>query len=87
MRRLIAISLMVLAIWTGAEIYDKGVERAFNGLFAGGNNRDKAASTGASEDRSTSHRTADAFQRAYNKSESRVNALLKQSGSEDIASD
>ena len=85
MRKVVAISLLVLALWTGAEVYKEGVDGAFNGLFAKGAGHRMTPGEPVAE-RATSHRTADAFQRAYDKSEDRVNALLKKSGSSDIAS-
>jgi hypothetical protein len=79
MRKVIAALIVVLAIWVGAEVSDRGVDGAFGGLFAGGS----VAKTETLADRSTAHRTSDAFQRAYDKSESRVNRLLEPPPEED----
>lgn len=68
MGRIIALAFVVLAIWVGAEIYTKGVGGAFGGLLS---------SLDAPADRSTPDRAADAFQRAYNTSEERVDRQLE----------
>jgi len=34
MGKLIGLMLIVLGVWVGIEIYDKGVDQAFGGLFA-----------------------------------------------------
>jgi len=73
MGRLFALALVVLAIWAGSEIYTKGIGGAFGGLFA---------SFEAPADRSTPDRAADAFQRAYNTSEARVEHQLEEGGLE-----
>jgi hypothetical protein len=70
MSRLISMSLIVLAVWFAAEVYSKGVDGAFGGVLSSG--------TEVRTDSSTTDRTADAFQRAYNKSESRVDRQLEQ---------
>ena len=35
MSRLLGLILFVLAVWAGVEIFDKGVDGAFGGLFTG----------------------------------------------------
>ena len=58
----------MLAIWAGLEVFTKGTAGAFGGLFASG-----------AEPRiesSTPERAAKAFQRAYDKSTSRVDKAL-----------
>jgi hypothetical protein len=35
MGKMFGILLVILAIWVGLTVYDKGVDRAFGGLFAG----------------------------------------------------
>jgi hypothetical protein len=62
----------VLAVWTAVEIYTEGLDGAFGGLFAG-----YADALEAPAGRASPNRATDAFQRAYNKSESRVDALLE----------
>lgn len=69
MGRILALALVVLAIWAGAEVYTKGVGGAFGGLLS---------SFEAPADRSTPDRAADAFQRAYNSSEARVDRQLEE---------
>jgi hypothetical protein len=68
MARLFGIVLIVLAIWVGVEVYTKGVGGAFGGVLAG--------ATDAPATRSTPDRALDAFQRAYDKSEQRVDRQL-----------
>lgn len=72
MGRLLAIVLIVLGIWVGTEVYTKGVGGAFGGLLG------SAIEPPAS--RSTPDRAADAFQRAFNKSEQRVDRILDPNG-------
>ncbi len=69
MERLFVISMIVAAIWAGAEVYTKGVDGAFGGIFA--------SAFEAPANRSTPDRAADAFQRAYNKSGDRVDEMLE----------
>jgi hypothetical protein len=69
MQRVFGILFIVVAIWAGVEIYTKGMEGAFGGLFGSG--RDAPAH------RATHERAADAYQRAYDKSEQRVDDLLE----------
>jgi hypothetical protein len=73
MGRIFAIALIVLAIWTGVEVYTKGVGGAFGGLLS---------SFDPPRDRSAPNRAADAFQRAYNTSEKRVDRMLEEKGLE-----
>ena len=70
MSRVISMSLIVLAVWIAAEVYSEG----FDGAFGGALSSAKEVRT----DNSTTDRRADALQRAYNKSESRVNQQLEQ---------
>jgi hypothetical protein len=69
MGRIMVLALMVLAVWVGAEVYTKGLDGAFGGAFTSAleTRKDGTASDG----------TSDAFQRAYNKSEERVERLLE----------
>ena len=69
MFRVVAISLMVLAIWAGAELHSEGLEGAFGGALA---SFAEVPSDGEGFERASS-----AFQRAYDKSESRVDQLLE----------
>jgi len=75
MGRIIGMTLIVLAVWAAAEMYSEGLDGAFGGVLASGHE--------PSSDSSTSDRSADAFQRAYNKSEERVEKLLEQDASAD----
>ena len=79
MAKLLKIVLILFCVWTAVEVYTEGVNGAFGGLFAG-----FADSTfEAPANRSTPDRAADAFQRAYNKSETRVDALLEEKNPSD----
>jgi hypothetical protein len=71
MGRILGIGILALGIWIGLEVYNEGVDGAFGGAFS-----DVASSLEAPAERSTPDRAADAFQRAYNKSESRVDQAL-----------
>ena len=81
MRKIIAAILLILAVWVGVEVNAEGVDGAFGGLFVNG--PESVAMIDAPPDRTTAKRTRDAFQRAYEKSEDRVEMLLAQPGSED----
>lgn len=72
-RRLFGLLLILLCVWTGVEIYTNGTAGAFGGLFSR-----FSEDLNAPAQRSTPDRAADAFQRAYNKSEDRVDRLLRQ---------
>jgi hypothetical protein len=69
MGRLLGLVLMLLAVWAAAEIYTKGVDGAFGGILG--------SAFEAPADRSTPDRAQDAFQRAYNTSERRVDRVLE----------
>ena len=79
MAKLLKIVLILLCVWTAVEVYSEGVDGAFGGLFAGFD----SSVLDAPANRSTPDRAADAFQRAYNKSETRVDALLEAKNSSD----
>jgi hypothetical protein len=79
MAKLLKIVLIVLCVWTAVEVYTEGVNGAFGGLFTGFD----GSVLEAPANRSTPDRAADAFQRAYNKSETRVDALLEEKNSSD----
>jgi len=68
MQRIFGILFIVVAIWAAIEVYTKGTAGAFGGIFGAG--------LEAPANRSTPDRAADAFQRAYNKSEQRVDDQL-----------
>ncbi len=58
-----------MAIWTGIEIYNYGLADAFGGVLG--------SAFEAPANRSTPDRAQDAFQRAYNSSEKRVDRVLE----------
>ena len=68
MRRLFGLCVIALGIWAAAEMYEKGSSNAFGGILV---SSDTARNTGTS-----ARRAADAFQRAYDTSEQRVDRLL-----------
>ncbi len=75
MGKVFGIALIVIGIWVGLEVYTKGVGGAFGGIFANAYE--------APAERSTPDRAADALQRAYNKSEERVDRQLRQPGAQE----
>ncbi len=75
MANLFKIALALVAIWVAAEVYGSGVDGAFGGLFA---SRPDTSRLDAPANREAPDRpAADAFQRAYNKSEGRVEEQLE----------
>ncbi|MCH7869717.1 MAG: hypothetical protein IH881_18635 [Myxococcales bacterium] len=73
MRKIIAACLLVAAVWVGAEVGHRGVDAAFGGLFA--NNPGKPSATNGTQ--AKPRRTMDAFQRAWDSSEQRVDRQLE----------
>lgn len=73
MAKLLAIVLMVVAIWVGLTVFTEGTDRAFGGLFAGSSD---SSTLEATEVRSTPERAGDALQRAYDVSEDRVDRAV-----------
>ena len=76
MGKIFVFALIAVVIWVGATVYDEGSERAFGGLFA---RLSRTTALDAPANRSTPDRAQDAFQRAWNKSEGRVEQALEQS--------
>jgi hypothetical protein len=68
MGRIFGLILIVCAIWVASEVYTKGLGGAFGGAFAREGESPEAVAR--------SRHAAQAFQRAYNKSESRVDTAL-----------
>ncbi len=69
MGRLVAPLLVLLGIWATAEIYNHGIDGAFGGVLG--------SALEAPASRSTPDRAQDAFQRAYDLSEKRVETVLE----------
>lgn len=69
MGKLVAPLLALLGIWTAAEIYSHGIDGAFGGVVG--------SAFEAPAGRSTPDRAQDAFQRAYDLSEKRVETVLE----------
>ena len=75
MGKVIAIALIVIAIWVGLTIYSQGPDQAFGGLFARVLDSSQLDAPAA---RSAPDRALDAFQRAYDKSGDRVDRALRE---------
>lgn len=75
MGKLFAIVLIVIAVWVGLTVYTQGTDQAFGGLFA---RFSGSSALDAPATRSTPHRAGDAFQRAYDESEDRVDRALRE---------
>jgi hypothetical protein len=71
--RILGIGFIVVGIWVGLEVYTEGVAGAFGGLFE---RLAPASAFEAPAERSTPDRAVDAFQRAYDQSEGRVDRAL-----------
>jgi hypothetical protein len=71
MGRLAALLLAILCVWAGVRLYREGADRAFGGVFARFGARLEAPAR-----RETPDRAVDGFQRAWNKSETRVDRQL-----------
>ena len=70
MGRLFGLCVIVLGLWAAAEMYTNGLSNAFGGVLASSHTARNTASA--------SRRAANAFQRAYDTSEQRVDRLLEQ---------
>ncbi len=73
MGKLLAIVLMVIAIWVAVTVYSEGTDRAFGGLFAGSLG---SSTVDVTETRSTPQRAGEAVQRAYDESQDRFDRAL-----------
>lgn len=84
MGRLFGIALILLGIWVGIEVYNEGTRNAFGGLFAFLEPVDPYAEQqdpeGTDPGAPVTKRAGRAWQRAYNRSESRVDEALAQPG-------
>jgi hypothetical protein len=82
----VGILLMVIGIWVGVTVYLEGVDEAFGGAFAFFSST-PAGSLPEDEEghRPVTRRAAHAFQRAYDRSEGRVEDALEQPGSEEYS--
>ena len=73
MGKLIAIVLMVVAIWVGVTVFTEGADRAFGGLFAGFVG---SSAADAPANRSTPERARHAVQHAYDESGDRLDRAM-----------
>jgi hypothetical protein len=73
----LGILLILIGIWVGLTVYQEGVDEAFGGAFAFFGST-PAGSLEADEEgrRPVTRRAAHAFQRAYDRSETRVDEAL-----------
>ena len=69
MGRLFGLGVVILGIWAAAEIHTRGFDRAFGGLLAVPESNQSAGTA--------ARRAGDAFQRAYDTSERRVDRMLE----------
>ena len=76
MARWILLLALAGATWVGLTLYTEGVDRAFGGLFA----PPEVPSWEPAANHPTSDRPEDAFQRAWNVSEKRVDEALEKQG-------
>ena len=76
MARILKLALLVLFFLLSVEIYTKGLNGAFGGLFVQHGDLNRRST----EIMSASKRAARAFQRAYDTSENRVDKLLEEKG-------
>ena len=75
MARILKLALLLLFAWASVEFYTNGFDGAFGGLLA-----QQKTLIDRSEIALTSKRAAGAFQRAYDKSETRVDKMLEEKG-------
>ena len=68
MKAVIRYALLALTVWAALELYREGPREAFGGALSGW--------LEAPAERESGRAASDAFQRAYDKSEQRVDALL-----------
>jgi len=68
MRRILTVTAIVLATWTALELHQEGLEGAFGGRLG--------AVLGGWTEPLRSERASTAFQRAYDESGERVDAIL-----------
>jgi hypothetical protein len=73
MGRLAALILVILCIGAGVHVYREGADQAFGGLLSRFSSRFQAPANREAPDR-----PLDGFQRAWNKSEDRVDDQLEQ---------
>ena len=73
MGKLLAIVLMVVAIWVAVTVVSEGTDRAFGGLFAGSRS---SSAVDVTDTRSTPQRARDAVQHAYDESQDRFDRAL-----------
>ena len=73
MGKILAMVLMVIAIWVAVTVYSEGTDRAFGGLFAGSLG---SSTVDVTETRSTPQRAGEAVQRAFDESQDRFDRAL-----------
>jgi hypothetical protein len=81
--RAFGILAIVIAVWVGLTVYLEGVDHAFGGAFGFFASK-PAGAPDEDEHAPVTDRAAHAFQRAWDKSERRVEEALDQPGAEDF---
>ena len=71
MGKIFGILLTVVGIWVGLEVYQKGADHAFGGLFAG-----ESSQSAPQDRRSIPQRAGSAVQGAHDEADARRNRLL-----------
>ena len=89
MAKAVGILAIVIGVWVGLTVYLEGVDHAFGGAFGFFAAKPAGAEAeGEADRRPVTDRAAHAFQRAWNKSETRVDdALDEPAADDDEASD
>jgi hypothetical protein len=75
---------IVIGVWVGLTVYLEGVDHAFGGAFGFFASAPAGAAADEEEHAPVTDRAAHAFQRAWDKSERRVEDALDQPGAEDF---
>ncbi len=71
MGKMFGLISIILALWGASEIYTKGIDGAFDGLFAS-----ESGEAESRDQRSVPQRAGDSAQRAYREADERRNRML-----------
>lgn len=86
MAKAFGILAIVIGVWVGLTVYLEGVDHAFGGAFGFFASDPAGAAADEDERAPVTDRAAHAFQRAWDKSERRVDDALDQPGGDDYDS-